>query len=101
MIDFTKKAVDYALKSGANEAEAFLSMNSGISINIERGQIDRSIKNTDQGLGIRVIHRKAMGFAYTNKLAINNIENMAKRAVKAAKASRPDKHWVKFPNQKK
>lgn len=101
LIDFTKKAVDYAIKSGANEAEAFLSTNSGTSIKIERGQIDRSIKNTDQGLGIRVIHRKAMGFAYTNKLAINNIENVAKRAVKAAKASRSDKHWMKFPNPQK
>lgn len=101
MIEFAKKAVNFALKSGANEAEAFLSMNSGTSINIERGQIDRSIKSSDQGLGVRIIYRKATGFAYTNKLTSNNVEKTTKTALKAAKASRPDKKWIKLPNLKK
>jgi PmbA protein len=101
MIEFGKKAVNFALKNGANEVEAFLSMNSGTSINIERGQIDRSIKSTDQGLGVRIIYKKATGFAYTNKLTLDNIEKTTKTALKAAKASRPDKKWIRLPNLKK
>ena len=100
-MEFAKKAVNFAIKRGANEAEAFLSRNSGTSINIERGQIDRSIKSSDQGLGVRIIYRKATGFAYTNKLTSKNVEKTAKLALKAAKASRPDKNWIGLPNLKK
>jgi PmbA protein len=99
LISFGKKAVDFALRCGAQEAEAFLNISSGTSIDIERGQIIRSTKSTDQGLGVRTIHKKAMGFSYTNTLTINNIKETATRAFKAAKASRPDKNWGKFPSQ--
>jgi PmbA protein len=99
LIDFGKKAIDFALGRGAEEAEAFLSMNSGTSIDIERGQIVRSIKRTDQGLGVRAVYAKAVGFSYTNTLTIKNIEEAAARALKAARASRPDKNWLKFPSQ--
>ena len=99
LIDFGKKAIDFALGRGAEEAEAFLSMNSGTSIDIERGQIVRSIKRMDQGLGVRAVYGKAVGFSYTNTLTIKNIEEAAARALKAARASRPDKNWLKLPSQ--
>ena len=92
------KAVDFAIKRGVEEAEAFLSMYSSTSINIERGQIVRSIKNSDQGLGVRAVYRKAVGFSYTNTLTVNNVEDAAARAFKAAKASKPDKNWVNLPS---
>jgi len=101
LIDFGKRAVDFAVGRGAEEAEAFLSMNSGTSIDIERGQIVRSIKRTDQGLGVRTVYRKAVGFSYTNTLTIKKIEEAAARAFKAARASRPDKNWLKFPSPKR
>jgi PmbA protein len=99
LVDFGKRAVDFAVKRGAEEAEAFLSMNSGTSIDIERGQIVRSIKRMDQGLGVRAVYGKAVGFSYTNTLTIKNIEEAAARALRAARASRPDKNWLKFPSQ--
>ena len=99
LISFGKRAVDFALKSGAQEAEAFLSMSSGTSINIERGQIVRSTKSMDQGLGIRAVYRKAVGFSYTNTLTDKTVEETATRAFRAAKASKPDKSWLKFPSQ--
>lgn len=96
LFNFGKRAVDFAIKSGAQEAEAFLSVNSGFSIDIERGQIVRSIKRSDQGLGVRTIYKKAVGFSYTNTLTSNNVKDTAARAFKAAKASKPDKNWVNF-----
>jgi len=98
LLDFGKKAIAAAIKRGANEAEAYLSIGTGISIDIERGQIVRSIKSMDQGLGIRVIFNKAVGFSYTNILSDKNVNETAIRAFGAAKASKPDKSWVKLPN---
>jgi PmbA protein len=99
LIDFGKRAVDFALRSGAEEAEAYLSMSIGTSIDIERGQIVRSAKSMDQGLGVRAVYGKAVGFSYTNTLTLEKIEEAAKRAFKAARASRPDKNWLKLPSQ--
>ncbi len=99
LIDFGKRAVDFALRSGAQEAEAYLSMSSGTSIEIERGQIVRSAKSVDQGLGVRAVYRKAVGFSYVNMLTDKSVEDAASRAFRAARASRPDKNWLKFPSQ--
>jgi PmbA protein len=99
LIDFGKRAVDFALRRGAQEAEAYLSMSSGTSIEIERGQIVRSAKRIDQGLGVRAVYGKAVGFSYTNTLALKSIEEAAERAFKAARASRPDKNWHSLPSQ--
>jgi len=99
LIDFGTRAVDFALRSGAEEAEAFLSMSSGTSIDIERGQIVRSAKSVDQGVGVRAVYRKAVGFSYTNTLTDKAVEEAASRAFRAARASRPDKDWLKFPSQ--
>jgi PmbA protein len=101
LIGFGKRAVDFAVGRGAEEAEAFLSMSSGTSIDIERGQIVRSIKRTDQGLGVRAVYRKAVGFSYTNTLTIKKIEEAAARAFRAARASRSDKNWLKFPSPRR
>ncbi len=98
LISFGKRAVDFALRSGAQEAEAFLSMSNGTSIDIERGQIVRSNKSCDQGLGVRAVYRKAIGFSYTNTLTNKSVEETAKRAFRAARASRPDKNWINLPS---
>jgi PmbA protein len=97
LIEFGRRAVSFAVKRGADEAEAFLSMLSSTSINVERGQIVRSTKRIDQGLGVRAICKRAMGFSYANTLSTKNIENAATKACKSAKASRPDKNWKELP----
>jgi PmbA protein len=100
LVSFGKKAVDFAIKRGAEEAEAFLSTLYNTSVNIERGQIVRSTKRIDQGLGVRTIYNKAMGFSYTNTLTTKNIENTATRAFNSARGSRPDMNWQNLPSPK-
>ena len=97
-VDFGKRAVKVALGRGTEEAEAFLSVSSSVSIDIERGQIVRSLKRMDQGLGVRAIYRKAVGFSYTNTLTNKKIEEAAAKAFRAARASRADKNWLKLPS---
>lgn len=98
---FGQRAVNIAIKKGAEEAETFLSRISSTSVNIERGQIVEGIKRTDQGLGIRVIYRKAVGFSYTNMLTNKTVEDAAVKAFKSAKASKPDENWIGLPSPKK
>ena len=101
LVDFGKKAVNTAMRGGADEAEAFLSKGSSISIDIERGQIVRSAKSADQGLGVRAVYNKAVGFSYCNTLTEKEIEQAALRALKAARASKPDKDWVSLAGVEK
>jgi PmbA protein len=98
LIESAKRAVNFAIKSGAQEAEAYLGFGSGISVELERGQIMKSVKRDDQGLGVRAVYQKAIGFSYTNTLTVKNIEDVATRAYRAAKASKPDKEWLNFPD---
>ena len=63
LIDFRMKAVKVAVGRGAEEAEAFLSVSSGASIDMERGLIVRSTRRMDRGLGVRAVYRKAVGFS--------------------------------------
>jgi PmbA protein len=101
LISFGHKAVNIAIKRGASEAEAFLSRISTTSVNIERGQIVRSIERKDQGLGVRTIYRKAVGFSYTNRLTNKTVEDAAVKAFKSAKASKSDENWIGLPSPKK
>jgi PmbA protein len=101
LISFGQRAVNVVIKKGAEEAEAFLSRISSTSIDIERRQIVRSAKRKDQGLGVRAIYKKAVGFSYTNMLTNKTVEDAAVKAFKSAKASKPDKNWISLPIPKK
>ena len=101
LINFGEKAVSIATRKGAEEAEAFLSVSSSVSVGIERGQIVRGVERTDRGLGVRVTYRKAVGFSYTNILTDKTIEDVAVKAFHSAKASKPDENWVSLPSPRK
>jgi len=101
LINFGKKAINVATKKGANEAEAFLSEILSTTVNIERGQIAKNMRKKDQGLGIRVVCNKSVGFSYTNVLTDKSIEQTAIEAFHTAKASKPDKNWGGFSSPKR
>lgn len=94
-------AVKSALKKGADEAEAFAYEGLTTMVAIERGQIAKSSRIIDRGLGIRTVVNRAMGFSYTNILTNKSaIEETISKAVKSARASKPDKDWQGLPSKK-
>ncbi|MEM3578863.1 MAG: TldD/PmbA family protein [Candidatus Bathyarchaeia archaeon] len=98
LADFVVKS---ALKKGADEAEAFAYEGLTTTVAIERGQITKSSRIIDRGLSVRTVVNKAMGFSYTNILTDKTaIEETVLKALKSAKASKPDKDWQGFPTQK-
>ena len=101
MQSLTEDTVSIALKKGANEAEAFTYQGLTTSVNIERGQIAKSSRVVDQGLGVRAIINKAVGFSYTNILDDKAaIEEAVLGALSAARASKPDENWHDLAEKK-
>ncbi|MEM2547094.1 MAG: TldD/PmbA family protein [Candidatus Bathyarchaeia archaeon] len=101
VVSLAEFAVKSALKIGADEAEAYAYEGLTTTVAIERGQITKSSRIVDRGLGIRAIVDKALGFSYTNILTDKKIiEETVLKALKTAKASKPDKDWQGFPAQK-
>ena len=100
MLNLAEKAVKTALRSGADEAEAFLNQSLTNSVTIEIGQISKTSRIIDRGLGIRVVMKKAIGFSYTNVLEDAAIEEAVRGAISFARASKPDKDWNGLPAKK-
>jgi PmbA protein len=101
MLSLAEDTVSLALKSGANEAETFVYQGYATNVGIERGQVARSSRTVDGGLGVRTIINKAVGFAYTNILESRKaIEETVLKAVNSAKASKPDENWHGLPDKK-
>jgi len=101
MLSLAEKAVNLALKKGAEEVEAFLYQGLTTNVTIERGQIAKSSRIIDRGLGIRAVVNKAIGFSYTNMLESDaTFEETVLKALNSAKASKPDKDWHGLPTKK-
>lgn len=101
MLSLAEGAVTFALKKGANEAEAYAYQGLTSSVVIERGQIAKSTRIIDRGIGIRVIVNKAVGFSYTNIVGNKTaIEDTILKALSSAKASKPDEDWASLPSNK-
>jgi PmbA protein len=97
MLSLAEKAVDKALRSGASEAEAYVYVGEGTNIGIERGQVTKSSKVIDNGIGVRVILDKRIGFAYTNIMEEASAAEVVSKALCAAKANKPDPEWHELP----
>jgi PmbA protein len=101
MLAVAENAVKAALGKGASEVEAYVYEGQATNIGIELGQISKTDRIIDRGLGIRIASNKAMGFAYTNIIDDPKaIENVIESALSAAKASKPDADWKGFPQKK-
>lgn len=101
MLSLAEDAVKAALKLGAEEAEAYLYEGQATNVGIELGQISKTNRIIDRGVGIRVVIDKAIGFAYTNIVGDKNaVDSVITRALSAARASKPDPDWHTLPQKK-
>jgi PmbA protein len=101
MQGLAENAVNAALAKGAAEAEAYVYEGQAINVGIERGQITKSSRIIDRGLGVRVSVNKAVGFAYTNIVSSQSaVEKAVVEALSAARASKPDPDWNGLPEKR-
>ncbi len=101
MLSLAENAVKAALCSGASEAEAYVYEGQATNIGIVLGQISKTNRIIDRGLGLRVAQNRAVGFAYTNIVQdASAVEGVVSKALSAAKASNPDPDWPGLPQPK-
>jgi PmbA protein len=101
MLSLVEDAVSVALRKGVDEVEAFVYQGLTTNVAIERGQIARSSRIIDRGIGIRAVINKAIGFSYTNMVESKTaIEEIILKALSFAKASKPDEDWHSLPAKK-
>jgi TldD protein len=103
MEDKARLAVEQALRSGADYAEARVQRDVGHTLTLKNGTAEPVTSTRKLGIGIRVIVDGSMGFASTNSLESSQIRASAETAVKTAKAAArlistptklaPEKSW--------
>ncbi|NNC00152.1 TldD/PmbA family protein [Corallococcus exiguus] len=86
-----KKVVQRAVKKGAKQAEAYLEVGRQSSVRVREGQIEDLTEATSKGLGIRVIVKDRLGFAYTSDFTPAGLERVVDLAVQLAEAAAPNK----------
>jgi PmbA protein len=86
-----KKIVQRAKKKGAQQAEAFLEVGRQSSVRVHQGQIEDLTQSTSKGVGVRVLVKGRMGFAYTSDFEPGALDHIIDQALKLAGAAAPNK----------
>jgi TldD protein len=87
MEDKARLALEQALKSGAQYAEARVQRDVGHTFTLKNGTAEPVTMTRKLGIGIRVIIDGSIGFASTNGLDLSQIRSSTETAVKSAKAA--------------
>ena len=85
LVDF---AVDHARTKGATYAEARYEHQDQESFILKNGALDALYVSEDQGIGVRVLVKGALGFAATNLLTKPEVRATVDAALKAARTSK-------------
>lgn len=86
-----KRLVQRARAKGARQAEAFLEVGRQSTCRVRDGQLERLTEATSKGVGLRVIRRDRLGFAYTSDFERASLDAFVDRALALAEAAAPSK----------
>ncbi|MEM4576546.1 MAG: TldD/PmbA family protein [Candidatus Nezhaarchaeales archaeon] len=96
LFTFCKRAVDEALKSGAEAVDAYGVDVETLKIELRKGAIKASKIVHEVGVGIRAIVKGASGYSYATSLEAD-VNDVASKAVKAAKVGYPNPDFKGLP----
>ncbi|MGQ0503967.1 MAG: TldD/PmbA family protein [Myxococcaceae bacterium] len=86
-----KKLVGRAMKLGATQAEAFIQRGRESSVRVRNGAIQDLTEAASKGVGVRVIVKGRLGFAYTSDFQPETLDSFVSRAITLAEAAAPNK----------
>lgn len=69
MLDLAKRALDKAMLTGVEQAEAFALLSRSLRIKVYQQEVEELASATGSGVGIRVMRDRAVGYAYTTDLS--------------------------------
>ena len=101
LIEAAECAVKECERLGADEAEGFTQKQRTVEIVLERGEIQNERTKTQQGIGIRVIKDKKLGFAFASTLNQQVVQETCRDAFKLAGVSPENPDWVSLPPPRK
>jgi len=94
--ELAEQLVDRAIKSGAQDAEAFVSESASVEIEIRDAAVETVEYKNLAGYGVRVLIDGKMGFASSNNVDLAKADDVIARLVKYTTYHSPDEHNV-FP----
>ncbi|MBN2564336.1 MAG: TldD/PmbA family protein [Candidatus Eisenbacteria bacterium] len=92
LLELCERAVEVALRSGADEAEAMCVRRRGVDVELQKNDIQIAKSARANGLGIRVFRKRSLGFAYVNSFDEDSITDSVERALGIAHGSPEDPH---------
>ena len=87
--DILSKAIKVALKNGGDYADVFAETRQSFSVHLEDGRIEKLLKGTDAGVGVRVIFQGKSAYGYTNEFSQEAILELAALVSKASRGQIP------------
>ncbi|NOZ24755.1 MAG: TldD/PmbA family protein, partial [Nitrospirae bacterium] len=87
--DVLSRAIKVALKNGGDYADVFVESKRSLSVQLEDGKIEKLLKGTDAGVGIRVIFGGRTAYGYTNEFSQAAILGLAETVSKASRGAGP------------
>jgi PmbA protein len=97
MLEIAQRAIELTGKSGADQAEAFVSENLVTTVRIAAGRVIETKNVCDRGIGIRAATGRKVGFACANSFS----QELSERAVSIARARPPNPDFDGFPEPTK
>ncbi len=92
LLGLCEKAVQFAQRKGADEAEAYGIDGRQVEVFLERNDVKLGKSQVMTGVGLRVLRSQGLGFASVNLLDDAKVEDMAERAVSLASKAPRDRH---------
>ena len=82
--------IDEALAQGAEAAEVYQIEQETHLVDMREGKIDTLSRGHQTGIGLRVLEKQRMGFAFFTSLGEGSLSDLAGRALAVARQSHPD-----------
>ncbi|HUU37430.1 MAG TPA: TldD/PmbA family protein [Candidatus Desulfaltia sp.] len=92
--------VKKALKSGADEAEAYLTSGREFGLTVRNGDVETVKQATSKGMGLTVFKDKKLGFSYTSDFSDEGLGAFVQRAIQLSLVADP-KPWNGLPDFEK
>lgn len=100
ILELIQSFVPKAEEQGANEAEFYALDRSEKTVNLETSALKSATASRVQGVGIRVLVNKSLGFASSNSFDKNRISAAIQDAISIAKTTPPMNHYFFSSAQK-
>lgn len=86
------------LKGKVDDYEIYLTRGKTLTIEVKDGKVDSFDRAETEGVGLRVLKDRKMGFSFTSSLEDERLRRMADRAIESALNTTPDEYYG-FPEK--